>query len=1021
MNPSAPFILRPVMTTLLMLSLFILGMAAYFNLPVSDLPDVNFPTITVTVLFPGANPTIMANTVATPLEKEFMTIPGIKNVISSNTLGTSSIILEFEINKNIDLAAVDVDAAITRAKTKLPPDLPQDPTYKKVNPSSTPVLYLSVTSPTMTQGDLYDYAYTFIGQHISTIEGVSDVEVLGAPFSVKIRTDPGQLAYLNLTQQEVALAVSQGNQYQPLGQFDGNKIAAPIYDNGGLYKANEYNSLVVDFKDQAPIFLKEIGNAIDSIKNDRAKRRYISGEINQPTVTLAIKRQPGANAVKIVDATKKLLPKLQKQLPGSLDIFVLFDRAESIRNSTREVELTLFIAFLLVVIVIYFYLGKFKDTIIPSIVMPLSIIATFSLMYLFNYTIDNLSLLALILAIGFIIDDAIVVLENIVRRIETGESPLEASLNGSKQIAFTIISMTLSLAAVFIPLIFMAGIIGKLFQEFAVTLTIVTLLSGFISLTLTPLLCSRFLPPNMKEDSLGIKFNTWMLEKYKKGLGWVLNHRLFIIFLGALSVILSIILIKIIPTDFIPEEDLGFIIAYTEAEQGTSSDQMNDYQMEIVELLKKEPTIQTLVSIMSAQQYRQGFVLLKLVDRKDRKFIHDLVQKYSKKLKAIPGINVYFKVIQMIDLNIGTQVRGAYQYLMQSWDQKELYQEAQLLYDKMRLDPYFNGVSSDLEIKTPQLNLDIQREYASTLGIDVQNIEQALFLGYSGNRISRIKTPVDQYDVILEYDRDLQRTPSSLNDIYLRSDTTKELIPLSAVAYWKDGVGPASVNHFAQFPAVTITFNVAKGVALSDALKRLRELAHEGSQTTKVLGEVKGAAETFETAFKSLGFLFLITILTIYFVLGILYESFIHPFTILSTLPPAILGALLTLYFTGTSLSLYAYLGLILLIGIVKKNGIMMVDFALDNIKLKGESAEKSIFDASLVRFRPIMMTTLAAIMGAIPIAIGFGTGAEARRPLGYVIIGGMVVSQMITLFLTPVVFLYLEKFREKVKTTSEA
>lgn len=1018
MNFSRPFILRPVMTTLLMVAVIVLGIASFRSLPVSNLPDVNYPTITVTVPFPGTNPEIMANTVATPLEKQFMTIPGIRYVTSSNSLGVSSIILEFEIDKNIDLVAVDVETAIAAARAQLPPNLPQEPTYRKVNPSSTPVVYIAVTSPTLTQGELYDYANTVIGQRISILSGVAQVQVYGSPYAVRVQVDPGVVASLGIGLEEISNALLEGNQYQPLGQFDGTYGASTLYDNGGLFNGSEYDQLIVAYKNGAPVRVEELGKATNGLQQDRSTRRFINRDIDQPSVTLAVQRQPGANAVEMADAIKALLSDLQGQLPGALELYVLFDRSDSIRESVREVEFTLILAFLLVVLVIFVYLGKIRDTIIPSIAMPMSIVMTLVAMYPLGYTIDNLSLLAMTLAIGFIIDDAIVVLENIVRRIEEGETPLEASLNGSEQIGFTIVSMTLSLVAVFIPLIFMAGIIGKLFQEFAITLTIVTIASGIISLTLTPMLCSRFIPPRNELHqgrfaAFSMRLNEWALGHYKRALLWVLDHKMIALAAGAMSVILSIYFFMTMPTDFIPDEDIGFIIAYTEAEQGTSSDRMARYHQQVISILKKEPAIGSMLSISGSPEYRQGLFFIRLLPRGEREAMYSIIKDLNKKLSTIPGLNIFLKNIPLIDLNVGSQVRGSYQYLMQSLDAKELYAGAQTLMEKMRADPIFSSISTDLEVKTPQLNFEIERDQASALGITALGFERGLFLSYSGNRISRIQTPINQYDVILELDRDLQRNAQSLDYIYLRSNTTNQLVPLRAVANWSEGLGPASINHFNQFPSVTITFNLAQGIPLSIALDRLRQLAAESS-TSKVIGSVKGAAETFEKSIRSMFFLIIVTIFAIYIVLGILYESFIHPLTILSTLPPAIVGALLTLYLLGKPLSLYAFLGIILLIGIVKKNGIMMVDFALENIRKKGESAEKSIFDACMVRFRPIMMTTIAAIMGAIPIALGAGAGADSRRPLGYVIIGGMLISQLITLFLTPVIYLYLEKFSER-------
>lgn len=1128
MNISRLFIIRPVMTTLLSISLVVVGIFAYHKLPVSNLPDVNYPTITVTASFPGASPEIMANTIATPLEKQFMTIPGINSVTSSNILGSTTIILGFDINRNIDLAAVDVDTAIRAVRPQLPPNLPQEPSFKKVNPSSTPIVYIAVTSSTMTRGQLYDYAFTFLGQRISILEGVSQVVVYGFPSAVRAQVDPGVVASLGISMQDVANAVSNENQYQPLGQLDGIFKTSQLYDNGALLKASEYDPVVVAYRDGSPVRLKDIANVVDSIQIDRGEQRYVDKEINQPSIILAVQQQPTANAVKVASSIHKLLASLESQLPGSVELKVVFDRSISIKESIFDVEMTLIIAFLLVVFVVFLYLGSPKDTIIPALVMPMSIVGTFVVIYLLRYTLDNLSLLALTLAIGFIIDDAIVVLENIVRHIEGGEKPYEASLNGSRQISFTIVSMTLSLIAVFIPLVFMAGLIGKLFQEFSITLTVVTVISGIISLTLTPMLCSRFLSPREKllehsdnaMSSFSIRFNAWMLGYYKHWLTWVFDHRKIVLSIGILSIVLSVYLYTLLPTDFIPDEDIGFLTAYTEAEEGTSSDQMARYHLQLIDILRDDPAISSMLSISSTPEYRQGLILISLAPKGNRKSSFDLIQDWNKKLNAVPGVNVYLVNVPLIDLNVGTQVRGMYQYFIQGLDQKELYAAADQLKKKLKNDPVFQAVSSDLENNSPQITMDIHRDPASTFGIDALNFEQALFLGFSGNRISRIQTPIGQYDVIVELNRDLQRNPSSLDYLYMHpgtglsrtantfnaaipnptfstpANTTVEappsttltsptnsppgsaqpsiplsnsgpiantrpgnnksvaesvavsnsansisvmstpsgsartalnnvdigsiFVPLSGVSSWKEETGPASVNHFAQFQAVTFTFNIAPGVTLGHALQKLREHAGE-SFGDAVVGNLKGAAQTFEEAIKSILILLAVTVFTIYIVLGILYESFIHPLTILSTLPSAILGGLLTLYIFGMPLSIYAFLGIILLIGIVKKNGILMIDFALDNIRTKGESAEKSIFEACIVRFRPIMMTTAAAIMGAVPIALGFGAGAESRRPLGYVIIGGMLVSQLITLFLTPVVYLYFENMRERFSRAKPA
>lgn len=1022
MNLSAPFIERPVMTTLLMLTLLFLGVMAYYHLPVASLPDVDYPTINVKATLPGGSPETMANTVATPLEKQFLTIPGVTNVTSTNTLGNTNIVVEFEVTKNIDSAAQDVQAAITAAKSNLPPDLPQDPTYKKVNPSATPILYIALTSSTLPLKDLYTIANIVIGQQISTIEGVAQVQTYGSPYAVRVQVDSGKLAAKSITLSDVSTAISAGNQTKPTGQLDGDNQAAIIRVNGQLISATEYNPLIIRYVKDAPVRIQDVGKAIDSLQNDRQTTLYVDKNCIQPTVVLAIQRQPGANTVQVADGINQFLSTRLQKLPASVAMQIVFDRSQPIRESVAEVKLTLILAFILVVFVIFLYLGSLRDTIIPSIVLPLSVIGTFVFMYYYGFTIDNLSLLALTLAIGFIIDDAIVVLENIVRRIENGEVPFQAAMEGSKQISFTILSMTLSLIAVFIPLLFLGGLIGKIFQEFSITLCIITLLSGVISLTLTPMLCSRFLPPRGQEQReswmgrLSKKLNDNMLGWYAPKLKWMLSHRWIPLTIGIVSLVLTIFFFKILPTDFIADDDIGFIIAFTEGAEGTSSEKMAYYQTQFLKLVQKEPYVASVISITANASYRQGLNFIRLVPIDQRSSSTQIIQELSQKVKAIPGLNAFFKNVPLIDLSIGSANKGPYQYTLQGLDPDALYSSSEKLLEKIKADPMFLSATSDMEQKTPQLYIEVLRDQASRLGIDVEQIEDSLLLAYSGNRVSRIQTPVDQYDVILELNRDEQRKAASLDKLYVRNKNTSELVPLNTVAKWKEGVGPNSINHISQFPAVTITFAVRPDVPLGTALERFKHYAEE-ILPVNVKGSVKGAAETFEQAIQSATFLLIFAVLAIYLVLGILYESFIHPLTILSTLPPAALGALITLFALGRPLSLYAFLGIVLLIGIVKKNGIMMVDYALDNLRTKGRTPEQAIYEACLVRFRPIMMTTMAAVFGALPIALGWGAGADARRPLGIVIIGGLLFSQLITLFLTPVVYLYLERFSQKIQT----
>lgn len=1018
MNLSEPFIKRPVMTTLVMLTILILGIWGYFQLPVSNMPDVAYPNINVNVSFPGASPQTMANNVATPLEKEFLTISGLVSATSSNTLGQTNIILQFDISRDIDGAATDVNAAIARAAPNLPPQLPSAPTYRKVNPALTPIIILALTSDTLTRGQLYDYANTYIGQPLALIEGVAEVLVYGSPYAVRVQVDPNRLAALGITLNEVSNAISNGNPYLPTGLLDNPTQSSTIIANGQLLNAAAYQPLIVRYVDNAPVRIQDIGEAIDSLQNYRYGLKFIDENQDLPAVALAILPQPGSNAVQISRDMYKILPSIQAQLPPSVDIRLVNDKSIPVQESILDVQYTLLIAFVLVVLIIFFYLGNFRDTLIPSLVLPISVIGTFYIMHLLNYSLDNLSLMALILAIGFIIDDAIVVIENIVRHVEEGKSPWQAALDGSKEISFTIVSMTVSLVAVFVPLLFMSGLLGKILAEFAITLTIITLLSGFISLTLTPMLCSIFIPPRNKseqEDSLSIgqKFNDKMLNAYKPALQWVLGHRILALSTMLACVLLSAWFLIVLPRDFLPNDDISFFIIYTQAAEGISYERMIELQKKIEEIVQKNKNVDRFVSIAASQLFRYGTLYVHLKPLKEREPVLQVIKELQEQTKNIVGINAFYKNVPLIDLSIGAQVKGAYQFAMKSFNASHLYPSAAEVIAKMHEIPGIESLNSDLEIANPQLTIDILRDQASSYGITATDVETALELGYAGGRISRIQTPINQYDVILELAPKYQRDASILNILYLRSPITQNLVPMSSVAHWYDNIGPTSVNHINQFPSVTASFNVNPEVSLSSVLDKLHDIADD-TLPHDVTGKVIGAAQTFEISIESSAILLIVTVLAIYIVLGILYESYIHPVTILTTLPPATLGGFLTLYLFGMSLSMYSFLGIILLIGIVKKNGIMMVDFAQENVRAKGETPEKSIYDACVVRFRPIMMTTMAAIMGALPIAFGFGAGAEARRPLGLVIIGGLLLSQLVTLFITPVIYVYMEKYNQR-------
>jgi len=1022
---SEVFIKKPIMTTLVMVAVLISGFVAYFYLPVSDLPVVEYPVITISAIYPGASPSMMANTVAKPLEDECMQIQGLETIISDNTEGQTQIMLTFDLSLSVDLAAPDVQAAISRAQANLPDDLPQPPTYQKTNPSEKPIVHISVTSDTLTDGQLFDFGNTAIGKRLSMINGVSQVDVWGAQSAMRIQVDPDKLAAFNIGIDEVANALKAGTVIIPGGSLDGKFSTFSIEPQGQLFEADEYEKLIVAYRNNAPIYLGDIANCLKSTQNDVIRVMHFESEQGWRSayVHIAVTKESGANTVSLAKEVRQTLQDLKGEIPGSVDVSIFYDQSISIIASVKDVKNTIFIAIVLVVLVIFMFLGRLSDTVIPSITLPLTIFGTFAAMLVMGFSLDNLSLMGLTLSVGFLVDDAIVVLENTVRHVEEGMKPLKAAVKSMREITGTVISTSIALIIVFVPLVFMGGVVGRLFRELAITVVAAICCSTLISLTLTPMMCARMLKEGKKDEKTRVqlfidKHLGALIKKYGVALRWTLERKFICLIVWVLCIAGSLWFISLLPKTFIPEGDSGAVMGLMQLPLGASTDQARTFQDAVDKILHENQNINGIVSAtgLNVGADQSTGLFYAILYEKNRQPIAKVVDELRAKMAMLPYGFVFIEAIPALTVSTGGEstAQGCkYSYLISGSNRDDVYKASLELEQRMRALPGFCDIQNSVKLDMPQLNIRLLRDRASTLGITAQDIEYGLSLAYAEGKINLYKTDIDQYWVIVELEKQYQMIPENMHHIYLRSSVTNKLVPLSSLIDWDLGVGPQNVPHYDQLNSATLSFNLTPGFALGTATTSLSDLSAT-ILPAGVGGIFQGEAQEFTEAVKSMAKLLIVAVFLLYIVLGILYESYIHPFTILTTLPVAAFGGLLTLIVFRAELSLYAYIGIFMLLGIVSKNGIIMIDFAEQYLKEGDKTSFDAIYNACLVRFRPILMTGASTIMGALPIALGFGADGASRRPLGLIVAGGLVFAQVVTLFVTPGIYLYMQNFQEK-------